>query len=67
MKIFLAAAALVLREQMVRLVPVSGPVLDTCGTGGDDSGTFNISTAAALVACGRRRAFAPRRSHRVPT
>lgn len=48
----IAAAALVLREQMVRLVPVSGHVLDTCGTGGDDSGTFNISTAAALVACG---------------
>jgi anthranilate phosphoribosyltransferase len=48
----IAAAALVLREQMVRLVPVSGPVLDTCGTGGDDSGTFNISTAAALVAAG---------------
>jgi anthranilate phosphoribosyltransferase len=47
-----AAAALVLREQMVRLVPTSGDVLDTCGTGGDDSGTFNISTAAALVACG---------------
>jgi len=47
----IAAAALVLREQMVRLVPVRGPVLDTCGTGGDDSGTFNISTAAALVAC----------------
>jgi anthranilate phosphoribosyltransferase len=47
-----AAAALVLREQMVRLVPVSGHALDTCGTGGDDSGTFNISTAAALVACG---------------
>jgi anthranilate phosphoribosyltransferase len=48
----IAAAALVLREQMVRLVPVSGPVLDTCGTGGDDSGSFNISTASALVACG---------------
>ncbi len=48
----IASAALVLREQMVRLVPVSGPVLDTCGTGGDESGTFNISTAAALVACG---------------
>ncbi len=48
----IAAAARVLREQMVRLVPVSGPVLDTCGTGGDDSGTFNISTAAALVAAG---------------
>jgi anthranilate phosphoribosyltransferase len=48
----IAAAALVLREQMVRLVPVSGPALDTCGTGGDESGTFNISTAAALVAAG---------------
>lgn len=48
----IAAAALVLREQMVRLVPVSGHVLDTCGTGGDESGSFNISTAAALVACG---------------
>src|SRR5262245_38017254 len=48
----IAAAAIVLREQMIRLVPVSGPVLDTCGTGGDDSGTFNISTATALVVCG---------------
>jgi anthranilate phosphoribosyltransferase len=50
----IAAAARALREKMVRLVPVFGPVLDTCGTGGDDSGTFNISTAAALVAaaCG---------------
>ncbi len=50
----IAAAARALREQMTRLVPVSGPVLDTCGTGGDASGTFNISTAAALVAaaCG---------------
>ncbi len=48
----IAAAARGLREQMIRLVPVSGPVLDTCGTGGDDSGTFNISTAAALVVAG---------------
>jgi len=46
----IAAAARALREQMTRLLPVSGPVLDTCGTGGDASGTFNISTAAALVA-----------------
>ena len=48
----IAAAALALREQMTRLVPVSGPVVDTCGTGGDGAGTFNISTAAALVAAG---------------
>ncbi len=47
----LAAAASVLRERMVCL-DAGREVLDTCGTGGDDSGTFNISTATALVVAG---------------
>jgi anthranilate phosphoribosyltransferase len=48
----LAAAASVLREFMVRFETGRDCVLDTCGTGGDGVGTFNISTAAALVAAG---------------
>ncbi|MEO6436043.1 MAG: anthranilate phosphoribosyltransferase [Tepidisphaeraceae bacterium] len=55
----LIGAATVMREKSV---PVACPpggggvILDTCGTGGDVRGTFNISTAAAIIAaaCGVR-------------
>ena len=33
-------------------VNVGGEVLDTCGTGGDRAGTFNVSTTAALICAG---------------
>ncbi len=33
-------------------VPVDGPVVDTCGTGGDRAGLLNVSTIAAMVAAG---------------
>jgi anthranilate phosphoribosyltransferase len=48
----LAASARLLREHMVRLDTGRLDVLDTCGMGGDGSGTFNISTATALVVAG---------------
>jgi len=48
----LAAAAAVLREYCIPLAAGRDAVLDTCGTGGDGSCTFNISTATALVVAG---------------
>lgn len=45
----LIAAASVMRELSVKVeVPVEN-LVDTCGTGGDAKGTFNVSTAAAFV------------------
>jgi anthranilate phosphoribosyltransferase len=49
----LAGFAAAMRERVVRVNAPDG-VVDTCGTGGDGSGTFNISTTSAIVvaACG---------------
>ncbi len=46
----IAAAAAVMRELVTRVDAASDFLVDTCGTGGDASGTFNISTASAFVA-----------------
>jgi anthranilate phosphoribosyltransferase len=48
------AAARSLRDAMVPVQHGLGAVLDTCGTGGDGSGTLNLSTGAAIIAaaCG---------------
>lgn len=48
----IAGAALVMRDKAVKIPSRRQDVVDTCGTGGDHSNTFNISTAAAFVAAG---------------
>ena len=47
----IVGAARVMRAKAtkVEVVPESGVLVDTCGTGGDASGTFNVSTTAAFV------------------
>jgi anthranilate phosphoribosyltransferase len=48
----ITGAARVMREKAHRVTVKSDCVLDTCGTGGDEKGTFNISTTAAFVVAG---------------
>ncbi len=49
----ITAAALVMRQKAAKIsASAEEPLLDTCGTGGDRSGTFNISTTVAFVAAG---------------
>ena len=49
----IAGLARVMRDRALRVeAPDPDSLLDTCGTGGDASHTFNISTVAALVAAG---------------
>ena len=47
----LAGLAAAMRDHSLKITAPPGAI-DTCGTGGDASGTFNISTAAALVVAG---------------
>ena len=48
----LAGAARAMRRKAVRIQALSKKVIDTCGTGGDCSGSFNISTTTAFVVAG---------------
>jgi anthranilate phosphoribosyltransferase len=54
----IAAAARILRHKSVEVPAKRRPLVDTCGTGGDHSGTFNVSTGAAIVAAAGGAAIA---------
>jgi anthranilate phosphoribosyltransferase len=54
----IAGCAQAMRENAVQVRPKQQVVVDTCGTGGDGSGTFNISTTVAFVAAGSGLAVA---------
>ncbi|HEY3215602.1 MAG TPA: anthranilate phosphoribosyltransferase [Candidatus Eisenbacteria bacterium] len=50
----IAGMAQAMRDRIAPIRTRRAPLLDTCGTGGDNAGTFNISTTVAIVtaACG---------------
>lgn len=54
----ITGCAQAMRESAVRVTPRQGMLVDTCGTGGDSTGTFNISTTVAFVAAGAGLAVA---------
>ena len=45
----IAGCARVMRDKATSIMPKRKDLVDTCGTGGDGSGTFNISTTVAFV------------------
>ena len=48
----IAGAAAAMRAHAIAVPVTRRPIVDVCGTGGDASGTFNISTAVAFVVAG---------------
>jgi anthranilate phosphoribosyltransferase len=48
----ITGAAMAMRERVTPLTVDRERIIDTCGTGGDGRGTFNVSTLAAIVAAG---------------
>lgn len=54
----IAGCAQGMREKATPIKTSRSGLIDTCGTGGDGSGTFNISTTVAFVACGAGLAVA---------
>lgn len=55
----ITGSARAMRSQATRVpLPLTGPLLDTAGTGGDGAHTFNVSTAAAFVIAGAGRKVA---------
>ncbi|MBI3027034.1 anthranilate phosphoribosyltransferase [Candidatus Woesearchaeota archaeon] len=54
----ITACAKIMRQKANSINPKTKFLVDTCGTGGDKSNTFNISTASAFVVSGARAAVA---------
>ncbi|MEO8218068.1 MAG: anthranilate phosphoribosyltransferase [Acidobacteriota bacterium] len=61
----ITGAAMAMRERVVPLGIEAEGLIDTCGTGGDGRGTFNISTVSAFVAAGAGARVAKHGNHAV--